>query len=197
MKRLIITNGDSAADLMRQARINGEILCWRDILHEGPVPMTDTLEELSSIRVDYLTSDGWGDTSEIAQSFAERDGIMARLHNYSDIMLWFEHDLYDQLQLIQILDFLSRQPELHNRVSLIQAGNFIAKETPSRLKMHLKLKRPVTKLQFALAQGAWNAFRSETPQDWTAFLRYETSALPFLRPAILRHMEEFPAPASD
>ena len=38
MKTLIITNGDEAAARMKEARINGEVLCWRDILHEGPVP---------------------------------------------------------------------------------------------------------------------------------------------------------------
>jgi hypothetical protein len=196
MKSLIITNGDEAAARMRDARINGEILCWRDILHEGPVPVTDTLEALSAIRVDFLGGGGWGDPAEIRRSFAERDTKMRDLLAYSDITLWFEHDLYDQLQLLQILDFLSHEAALHPRISLIQAGSFIAKETPSRLKMHLKLKTPVSELQFDLAQAAWAAFRRETPSSWAALLHYETSALPFLRPAILRHLEEYPAPVS-
>lgn len=196
MKTLIITSGDSAADRMREARINGEILCWRDILHEGPVPLTASLEELSAIRVDYLASDGWGDPGEIHAAFAERDAIMGQLSGYADITLWFEHDLYDQLQLIQILDALARQPGLHERISLIQAGSFIGKETPSRLKMHLKLKKTVSSMQYGLAQAAWAAFRAQTPERWAALLRYDTSALPFLRPAILRHLEEYPAPLS-
>lgn len=196
MKKLIITNGDHAADKMRQARINGEILCWRDILHEGPVPQTATLEELSSIRVGYLAGGGWGNPDEIASAFAQRDGIMRHLADYSEITLWFEHDLYDQLQLLQILDFLAHEPRVHSRLSLIQAGNFIGRETPARLRMHLKLKQPVTAMQFTLAQAAWAAFRAPTPERWAAFLRYETSALPFLRSAILRHLDELPAPGS-
>ena len=196
MKSLIITNGDSAAERMKEARINGEILCWRDILHEGPVPATETLEDLSDIRVDFLGSGGWGDPSEIHNSFAERDAKMHSLSDYSDITLWFEHDLYDQLQLLQILDFLSDKSSLHSRISLIQAGSFIGKETPSRLKTHLKLKKPVSELQYSLAQAAWIAFRKETPINWAALLQYDTSALPFLRPAILRHLEEYPAPGT-
>jgi hypothetical protein len=196
MKSLIITNGDAAAGKMREARINGEILCWRDILHEGPVPEAGTLEELSAIRVDYLCQDGWGDPAEIASGFAERDGIMRSLADYSDITLWFEHDLYDQLQLLQILDFLSGEPSVHSRLSLIQAGTFIALETPSRLRMHLKLKKAVSEAQFGLAQAAWAAFRAPTPERWASFLRYDTAALPFLRHSILRHLEELPAPGS-
>lgn len=193
-KTLIITNGDSAAERMREARINDEILCWRDILHEGPVPKNDTLEELSEIRVDFLIHQGWGDPDEIRQSFAERDSIMRTLKDYASITLWFEHDLYDQLQLLQILDFLSNQKDLHPRISLIQTGNFIGQENPSRLRTHLKLKRPVSALQYTLASSAWSAFRAPTPENWCSLLSYDTTALPFLRPAILRHMEEYPAP---
>ncbi|MBX2806691.1 MAG: DUF1835 domain-containing protein [Hyphomicrobiales bacterium] len=195
-KTLVITNGDTAAERMREARINDQILCWRDILHEGPVPQTDTLDELDEIRIDYLVYEGWGDPDEIRQAFAERSAIMHNLKDYSDITLWFEHDLYDQLQLLQILDFLRQQTELHSRISLIQTGNFIGHETPSRLRMHLKLKSPVTPTQYALAGAAWSAFCAPTPENWFSLLSYNTSALPFLRPSILRHLEEFPAPVS-
>ena len=84
MKNLIITNGDAAAEKMREARINGEILCWRDILHEGPVPRRpDTLEEFSAIRVGFLAGGGWGDPEEIARSPSPvRDGIMRDLRGF-------------------------------------------------------------------------------------------------------------------
>lgn len=196
MVELIITNGDVAGARMREARINGEILCWRDILHEGPVPMTATPEELSAIRVQYLAENGWGDPEEIYASFVERDQIMRNLANYSHIVLWFEHDLYDQLQLMQILDHLISRPDLHPRLSLIQAGSFLSQESPSRLRMHLKLKQPVSGVQFYLARAAWAAFRAETPTAWAGLLRYDTSAIPFLRAAISRHLEEFPHPVT-
>lgn len=192
MTSLIITNGDAAGERMREARINGEILCWRDILHEGPVPLTATPEELTAIRVDYLTAAGWGDPAEIYASFAERDAIMSNLGAYSEIILWFEHDLFDQLQIVQILDLLSTQANLRPRLSFIQAGAFLAQESPTRLRMHLKLKQPVSEAQFLLAHGAWEAFRSPTPEAWAGLTRYDTSALPFLRPAITRHLEELP-----
>jgi hypothetical protein len=193
MGALIITNGDAAGLRMREARIKGDILCWRDILHEGPVPLTETPEELFAIRVQYLIEDGWGDPDEIYTSFAERNYVLNNLDKYSEIFLWFEHDLFDQLQLIQILDYLSRRPELHKRLSLIQAGNYIALESPRRLQGHLKLRRSVTEEQFYIAQAAWSAFRRKTPEAWAGLLRYDTLALPFLNVAIRRHLEELPA----
>ena len=195
MSTLIITNGDVAAEKMREARINGEILCWRDVLHEGPVPETDTLEELSAIRADYLAYRGWGDADAIREVFAERDGVMRGLSQFRDVTLWFEHDLYDQLQLLQVLDILASAPELARRCNLIQAGSFIGTEQAQRLRMHLKLKQPVSETHLMLAQAAWSAFRSPSPERWAALLRYDTTGLPFLRSAILRHLEEFPGPS--
>lgn len=189
---LIITNGDAAGMRMREARIKGDILCWRDILHEGPVPTTTTPEELFAIRAQYLAEDGWGDPTEIYSSFAERYYVLRNLEKYEEIILWFEHDLFDQLQLIQILDFLLSRPTVLSRVSLIQSGSFISLESPTRILSHLKLKRPLSDEQLFLAQAAWAAFRNETPEAWAGLLRYDTSALPFLRAAIQRHLEELP-----
>lgn len=196
MSRLIITNGDMAAEKMREARINGEILCWRDVLHEGPVPETATLEELSVIRADHLAFRGWGSVGSVRESFARRDAVMRALDRFSEVTLWFEHDLYDQLQLLQIVDFLAPDKSLLGRCFLIQAGNFIGTEKAARLRTHLKLKQPLGRDQAALAQAAWSAFRAPSPEKWAALLRYDISALPFLRPAIMRHLEEFPNPVT-
>jgi hypothetical protein len=193
---LIITNGDAAAEKMREGRINGEILCWRDVLHEGPVPLTQTLEELSGIRADYLAWRGWGDAEAIRDVFAERDGAMRALNRYSEVTLWFEHDLYDQLQLLQILDVLAPPEARSVPFYLIQTGTFIGTEHPQRLRMHLKLKQPLHEDLLNLAQAAWGAYRAPTPEPWAALLRYDTSAMPFLRPAILRHLEELPNPSN-
>ena len=192
MSTLIITNGDIAAEKMREARINGEILPWRDVLHEGPVPQVASLEELSAIRADYLAYRGWGDVGAIGQVFAERDAIMRALLQFSDVTLWFEHDLYDQLQLLQVLDFLAGEPGLARRCYLIQAGSFIGAGETQRIRMHLKLKQPVSGAQLDLAQAAWAAFCAPSPERWAALLRYDTAPLPFLRSAILRQLEEFP-----
>ena len=100
---LHITNGDSAAETIKDAVFSGQILAWRDVLHEGPVPGNLSLANLSQRRAEFIAAQGWGNRREIEQSFAERDQIISRFQEYDEVGLWFEHDLYDQLQLIQIL----------------------------------------------------------------------------------------------
>ena len=74
---LIITNGDAAGELLRRAIPRAEVLPWRDVLHEGPVPPTGTLAELTAIRAEYLADRGWGEREEIATYLQARDRGLA------------------------------------------------------------------------------------------------------------------------
>ena len=33
----------------------------------------------------------------------KRDAVLRRAREFGEVVLWFEHDLYDQLQILQIL----------------------------------------------------------------------------------------------
>jgi hypothetical protein len=120
---------------------------------------------------------------------------MIRRHGeFESVVLWFEHDLYDQLQLIQLLDFFAT--ERREGLYLIQAGRYLGLEKPKALKTHFHLMEPVADAQLALARLAWNGFRAPTPELWAGLLQGSTRILPFLRLAMLRLLEELPHPAS-
>lgn len=189
--RLIVTNGDSAAQRMREARISGEILPWRDILHEGPVPAGLSLEDLSAVRAQFLAQRGWIPEDELRFAFSQRDALIREHYRFETVILWFEHDLYDQLQLLQVLDFFASEPRRKN-LRLIQAARYLGKESPRNLKAHLHLMEPVTEAHLSLGRRAWAAFRAPSPEPWVALLNQRTHALPFLRPAILRLLDELP-----
>ena len=191
--RLNITNGDSAAGTLGEAGIEGKIIPWRDVLHEGPVDSSLTLEELSEQRARFIAERRWDDFAHVSGDFAERDRMIRHLDYFDEIVLWFEDDLYDQLQLIQLLDFLSRSSARQKTISLIQVDGYIPPLSAARLK-ELDSKRPrVTPEQFALAQRAWKAFGSNDPTAISRLLAENTSALPYLAGALRRHLEEFPA----
>ena len=103
MVDLVITNGDAAGELLRRTLQGSEVLPWRDVLHEGPVPLTETSEELIEARVAYLVEAGAGDDSALAFDFSARYRGLSISTNFSRVILWFEHDLYDQLQLLQVM----------------------------------------------------------------------------------------------
>jgi hypothetical protein len=168
-----------------------EVLPWRDVLHEGPVPVTDSLADLTDIRANYLARDG-GDLDQTRTILQARDRGLASSASFDRIVLWFEHDLYDQLQLLQVLDWFSLQREEEGSLRLVQASDFLGNQTPESILGFRELELEVTEQQLALASEAWAAFRAPTPEPWAELLKRDLSALPYLRASVQRMLEELP-----
>ena len=193
MTRLNITNGDSAAGTLSEAGVEGKIIPWRDVLHEGPVDSSLSLEELSKQRAKFIAERRWDDFAHVSGDFAERDDMIQRLDYFDEIVLWFEDDLYDQLQLIQLLDFFARGAARKKTLSLIQVDGYIPPLSAAQLKKLDEGRSRVTPEQTDLAQRAWKAFGSDDPSAIERILDGSTSALPYLAAALRRQLEEFPA----
>ena len=193
MTTLHITNGDSAANIMQKAGISGDILPWRDVLHEGPVPAGLSLKNLSDVRARYLSSCSWtGPFEQIRESFKERDDLLSSFHQYEKIVLWFEHDLYDQLQILQILDWFSEQDLDDNTLKMICIDRYLGLLTPAEMAALVNEENDVTGAQLALAKKAWKTFCAPSHQALQDLLNEDTQALPYLDGAIKRLLEEYP-----
>jgi len=57
--------------------------------------------------------------------------VIADHHSYDELVLWFEHDLFDQLNLVQILSWLPGHVSASKTVSLVCIGSHPA---PPRFK---------------------------------------------------------------
>lgn len=194
---LHVTNGDIAAAVVRATGIPGTVIAWRDILHDGPTPAGRTLEAMSDVRARFLSASGQGTFERIRRDFNARDDA---LRGARHVVLWFEHDLYDQLQLLQILATLAEQPE--TAAELINIDAFPGVEpfhglgqlAPAQMATLWPARRRVTPAQLALGARAWQAFCAADPLPLRALLEAPTAELPFLRAALQRHLEEFPSP---
>lgn len=192
-QRLNITNGGSAAGTLSEAGIEGKIISWGDVLHEGPVDSSLSLEELSKQRARFISERRWDDFAHVSGDFAERDRVIQHLDYFDEIVLWFEDDLFDQLQLIQLLDFFGRGAARGKKLSVIVVDGYIPPLSAKKLR-ELEANRPrVTAPQLELARRAWKAFGSTDPLAIARLLDESTSALPYLAAALTRHLEEFPA----
>ena len=195
-QRLNITNGDSAVGTLSEAGIAGKIIAWRDVLQEGPVDSSLSLNALSKQRARFISERGWGDFAHVSGDFAERDRVIQHLDFFDEVVLWFEDDLYDQLQLIQLLDFFSRGSPRKKKLMLIQVDGYIPPLSAAKLQELDASRAQVTPEQYALAQKAWKAFGSDDPSGIARLLGETLSALPYLAFALWRHLEEFPSVAN-
>ena len=192
-KTLNIVNGDTCINIMKEAQIEGDFLAWKDFLHEGPVPANLTLKELSQIRANFISDYGLGDFDSITKDFEMRDKKLNDYQFYNKVVLWFEHDLYDQLQLIQLISWFAIQDLKTIELSLICTNNYLGESSPQQIKKLLQYETSITDEHFKLAQKAWSAFCDDTPKKWAELLDEPTALLPFLKGAVYRMLEEYPS----
>ena len=78
------------------------------------------------------------------------------------------------------------------RVRLAQADTYFAQLAPAALRALAVNAAPVRPAQLELARAAWAAFRAPTPEALASLREADTSALPWLGPALERLLEELP-----
>ena len=175
------------------------MLPWQDALHEGPVPALPR-QELLRIRAGFLADCGWGRRQALISSFERRDRqLLEALRDDVQVVLWFEHDLYDQLQLLDVLALAHTEgaaPELivvgsfPGRPAFAGLGELTANELETLWPSRGRATPPVLEA----ATNAWAALRAPEPTALADWATRDTTELPFLAPALQRLLEELPAP---
>jgi DNA-binding transcriptional MerR regulator len=184
---LHVTNGESAGNTLRQTGLGGAVLSWQDVLHEGPVPAVPPAE-LRVVRARFLSECGWGSERSLLDAFERRDRLFEHaLEAQTRVVLWFEADVYDQLQLLQALAVAGEA-----EVELIQADEDLGPLQADELEALWPGRRPVTAGMRELARAAWDAFRAPEPAGLAELLERDTAALPHLGSALRRLLEELP-----
>ena len=192
---LHVANGTSTTMTLAVAGVPGTYTIWADPLHDGPVPAGLSDAGLLDVRARHL---GPADAPEHDMRLWRAP--LERHDAYDELVLWFEHDLFDQLNLIQLLTWIREHLPPDTRVSLICIDSFpgrpdfkgLGELGPGELAPLLDRRQPVTGKQYELAQQAWHAFREPSPEALNDLRRQDTSALPFLAPALTRFLQEYP-----
>lgn len=189
---LHVTNGDGVIYLLKKAGIVGTHLAWRDALNDGPVPSGLSLEATSAARTEYLAARGFATPIRLIHEFERRDAQLRRAGEFQEIVLWFEHDLFDQLQLLQILTTLDELDLEPGRISVIQSDHYLSAMTVDEILPLLSKRRTATAAIFKSAKRNWERFTSPSPENLLAAAAEDAIGLPFLRAAMQRLREEYP-----
>ena len=198
---LHVTNGDGVAQPLRQTSLGGDALSWQDVLHEGPVP-AGPRRALLKMRADFLAASGGGRSKTIRAGLEQRDRtLLDALAQGRQVILWFEHDLFDQLQLIDALSLVAGAGVDAASVELIVVDSFpgrprfrgLGELNPPELESLWPQRTPATSGMVAAAVEAWDAVRAPDPVALAELAELGSPELPFLGPALMRLLEELPA----
>ena len=194
-----VVNGDSVARALERSVLPGAVIVWRDVLHEGIVPPGDAAA-VRRARAEFLSAAGFGTTAAILAGFEEADAaLLAALTARRETVLWFEHDLHDQLQLIQILDRIAAHPS-RSSARLISIDRYAGRErftglgelSPDELAALWPERALIADETFDAAARAYDVVRSADAVALAAVAGEQHPGLPFLAAALRRLLEERP-----
>ena len=165
------TNGDSAAEPLRASGVGGRVVIAADVLHEGPCLADLDRAGFREVRAQYLASSGYTTLDEARRRLADCDAGIDAAGDEDEVVLWFEHDLFDQLNLIWLLNGLQQAGVSCERVRLVVIGEHpeipefhgLGQLSAAQLAALFPSRTSATADAFAEARRAWAAVCEPTP----------------------------------
>lgn len=183
---------------LRSAGVPGEYLVWADPLCQGPTRAANG-EPWYELRSRFIARAYGGDAGRIAESLREADDALDRHDAGDELVLWFEHDLFDQAILVHLLERLAKRRggrlsivtlDSHPSVPrFVGLGNL---DAPALAEL-FERRKPVTPAMLAAGSAGWAALCAPTPEPATELARSGLDALPYLPAALARHLRELPS----
>ena len=203
-KTLHILNGDSTLSKFQNSGINGDTYVWNEVLSDGPVDQGFASQSFWDKREKFMSKEfelTEGQYFEKGQKPFEK--MANNIQQYDEIVLWFEYDLFCQINMIALMHWLGNIHDLRN-VSLICAGKIDdsgrlyglgeidTKSYPQLYENRLKLGSR----EFSYATDVYETFCSDSPDDLFTFVLMPFAELPYLPQALESHFRRFPGKQS-
>ena len=199
---LHVANGHCTTRLIELSGVPGRTEIWADPLNEGPVPGNVSDDELLQIRARLSAGDP-DRATEVAADLKQMARCRRRRGCYDELVLWFEHDLVRSAEPDSAAERILAARPRSKPVTLICIDSYpghphfkgLGELAPAAIAaLCSRLARPVTAETDRAGVAGVDA-RIDRPIRARSkrCCSDDTSALPFLAPALARHLEEFPS----
>lgn len=198
---LHITNGDSCTNYLKSLHFEGNFITWREMLCEGKTSIDVGSESFWKTRFDFLKS-YYKVTKKTFIDFTLKEyRTLCQTKGQKEIVLWFEYDLFCQINMIAILSWIKRFRK-GEKVTLVCSGDVegsakklaLGELTPEQIQQHFENRIELSIDDIEYADYVWQLYCSDSP------LRLETvnqfnPANPFyyLDDALNMHLKRFPS----
>ncbi|WP_341524773.1 DUF1835 domain-containing protein [Nostoc sp. UHCC 0302] len=200
LKTLHLRCGADIQQKLAIAGFQGDFLEFADPYCQGPVPPDSEMSQFLNTRAAFI-SQAYGITFNDARKRLERE--YSQLHSsyeYERVVLWFEHDSYDQLVLAYVLHHFWQTQSFPKHLELICIKAFPGVErfvglgqlSSEALRTLWQQRRTITRQDLQLGHRVWQALTNESPQGLIEIVNSKTPEIPPMARALQRHLQELP-----
>ncbi len=187
-KQVHILNGDALKQQLPKA-IKGEVIIARECLVDGNID-GNNLEELFATRAKFI-SQNYGGTEQVYYEKAVSEfHNMLEIDDHSDINLWFEDDLFCQVNFWFVVHLLMKRnasnsiflvrPQTHTQYGF---GGLNDSELISNYKNRLSLT------QLDAIASLWESYQNSNTKELTATALELKNKYPFILTAVNAHIQ--------
>ncbi len=182
-----ILAGDAIASAFLQSGIGGTILVSRECLIDGPVKVNGRLNDFWRMRANYIKTAHREDQSRYYTRVAREYERVFDLSPEDDAFLWFEYDLFCQVNMWFVLNLLSQRdlrsiyriaPSVRDRKDVwkgyggLSAGDFrVCFDNRVRFKPE----------DISLGKGLWESYQIGDLDTLETLSTMESECFPYLR----------------
>lgn len=189
--------GSDIRETLLEAGFKGDFLEYSDPLCQGPVPDS---AEFSSLRARFLQDAYDVDFDAVVEKLeTAENGLAKAAERYGRVVLWFEHDSYDQLILARVLAHFASH-DAPGILEMVTTDRFpgierfmgLGQLPPDALRDLWERRTVISAAQLALGDRIWTELRAPDPVALHNLSLSGCEALPYMARALRRHLEELP-----
>jgi len=193
---LHITNGDSLTNYLKELDFDGDFLTWQEMLCEGPTEIEIDTPSFISLRKEFLND--FYDIEINESEYLSEIHKLNDLNGYTEIVLWFEYDLFCHINLIAVIS-LMQQKQIKLPLYLVCSGRIrrekhlkgLSELTSGQLLYHYDNKVLLTPEDIDLAVSVWKTYCGKDHNLLKSYIT-QKSSFKYLTNCLKAHLERFP-----
>ena len=194
-----IVNGDVVVPILTGSGIEGDIIVWREMLCDGPISGEVGGDEFWKKRLNYFEKEFDVSKLEYFDNTIKELLKLEDLSNYNELVMWFEFDLFCQVNLMALSTFLYKNFRKTITYNLVCSGKVKGNDklhsltdfSPEDFKELYNTKLKVNKTDLEYAKKCWEAYSKNNIEKITAFDFSENNKFSYFEPAIKQHLKRF------
>jgi len=197
---LHIVNGDSTAHILSKSSINGDVVVWREMLCEGPVFNDVGTDQFWKIRYEFYENEFGIKKLDYFDKSIKEIVKLEDLEGYKEVVLWFEYDLFCQVNLMALCFYLINSYRKDIRYFLICTGKdenkkelqSLADYSPESFDKLYRNKIKLNKNDLHFASACWRVFVKNDLKELQNYSFDINAKFQYLDAAMLQHLKRFP-----
>ncbi|TXD51719.1 MULTISPECIES: DUF1835 domain-containing protein [unclassified Polaribacter] len=198
---LHITNGDSTTNYLQKLKFSGEFITWREMLCEGKTTADVGSEAFWKNRFDFFKTTYKVSKRKFINYTLKEYRNLCKNKNQKEIVLWFEHDLFCQINMLAVISWLKRYRKGYH-ISLVCSGKLgnskkmfsLPELNEKQLNSHFKNRVELTQDDIEYADYIWQLYCSDSPLRLETIYKFNPmSPFQYLATAIEAHLQRFPS----